>query len=240
MLFLTSLFSLLAGTAFVPAARGQDIIQFDAAHNASPITGTWTTGSRAVVTGSGFANPANTSFTYPNTTGVSYSFSDDGFFEVARYRFNSNGSEPTCITGVVLWFHGTYDLLQNGSIVLTPFGDGYQQIQDPCAAVSNFIEDYNDTELFQSWRIFEDPTDGFKLHLFEFDGTPVAPQFQVSSTPNMLPPQKLRNVSSSASTTTTSTTSRKAKRSGAEGRDPRTVAWLAATLVGAAVASVLL
>jgi hypothetical protein len=173
--------------------------QFDAIHNATSISGTWSTGSQAVVTGAGFANPANESFIYPKTTGVSYSFTDDGFYEIARYRFVSNGSEPTCITGVIGWVHGTYDLLANGSIIMTPFGDGYQQIQDPCAAVSNFVEVYNDTELYQSWRIFQDPVTGYKLHLFQFDGSPVAPQFQVSVTPNMLPTQLLRNVT----TTTT-------------------------------------
>lgn len=77
---------------------------------------------------------------------------------------------------------------------MTPFGDGYQQIQDPCAAVSNFVEVYNETELYQSWRIFQDPVTGYKLHLFQFDGSPVAPQFQVSVAPNMLPTQLLRNV----------------------------------------------
>ena len=105
-----------------------------------------------------------------------------------------SGSEPTCITGVMNWVHGEYQLLGNGSIVMTPFGDGFQQIQDPCGAVSNFIEIYNDTELYQSWRIFLDPTDGPKLHLFQFDGSPVAPQFQLSATPNMLPTRALRNV----------------------------------------------
>ena len=104
------------------------------------------------------------------------------------------GSEPTCITGVMNWVHGTYQLLDNGSMIMTPFGDGFQQIQDPCAAVSNFIEVYNDTELYQSWRIFMDPQDGPKLHLFQFDGSPVAPQFQLSAVPNMLPTQLLRNV----------------------------------------------
>jgi hypothetical protein len=93
------------------------------------------------------------------------------------------------------WVHGTYDLLSNGSILLYPNGDGYQQIQDPCAPVSNFIENYNDTELYQSWRIFYDNDTGdIKLHLFQFDGSPLAPQFRVSATPNMLPTTQLRNV----------------------------------------------
>lgn len=122
-----------------------------------------------------------------------YASSEDGFYEIARYRFTGNGTQPNCITGVVNWVHGTYDLVSNGSIVMTPFGDGFQQIQDSCAAVSNFIETYNDTELYNSWRIFTDPVDGYKLHLFNFDNSAVAPQFQVSTTPNMLPTHSLRN-----------------------------------------------
>ncbi|KAI0671235.1 chaperone for protein-folding within the ER, fungal-domain-containing protein [Trametes maxima] len=204
---------LTAALAAVPTALSQTIV-YNSAHNATPISGTWSSGSKAVVTGD-FANPANLSFNYPKTTGVSYAFTDDGFYEVARYRFTSNGetpqqyapgrrtkhtspcSNPSCITGVLQWHHGTHQLLDNGSIVLTPFGDGYQQIQDPCAAESNFIEDYNFTELYNMWQIFLDPTDGPKLHLFNFDGSPVAPLFQVYSTANMLPSRKLRNTTAS-------------------------------------------
>ncbi|KAG6866169.1 hypothetical protein C0991_007719 [Blastosporella zonata] len=79
---------------------------------------------------------------------------------------------------------------------MVAFNDGYQQIQDPCAAVSNFIENYNLTEYYVQWRIFMDPTFGPKLHLFQFDGSPLAPQFQVSTTPNMLPTTLLRNLPS--------------------------------------------
>lgn len=141
--------------------------------------------------------------------------SEDGFYEISRYRFNGNGeryfhflfntclnlvclgSEPTCITGVANWVHGKYALNGNGSMTLTPLGDGYQQIQDPCAAVSNFLEDYNLTEFYTQWRIFQDPVTGYKLHLFQFDGSPLAPQFQVLTTPNMLPTTLLRNVPTS-------------------------------------------
>jgi len=187
--------------AAATTALAQDIV-YNSDHNTTSITGTWSSGSQRVVTGSGFANPLNTSFIYPLTTGVSYSFTDDGFYEIARYRFNSNGSEPVCITGVIGWVHGTFTFNPNGSLTMYPFGDGYQQIQDPCAAVSNFIQNYNDTELYQSWQIFTDPTTGYKLHLFAFDGSPVAPQFQVSPTPNMLPTQMLRNVTVPVETTT--------------------------------------
>ncbi|KAG6909279.1 hypothetical protein DXG01_001223 [Tephrocybe rancida] len=193
-------FICLVLASLAPSAYSQDII-YNAEHNATTIVGTWSSGSKNVMTGAGFANPANQSFTYPKTTGVSYSFSDDGFYEIARYRFNGNGSEPTCITGVIGWVHGHYSLNSNGSITMVPLGDGYQQVQDPCAAVSNFIEDYNITETYVQWRIFQDPTTGYKLHLFQFDGAPLAPQFQVSTTPNMLPTTLLRNL---PTTTTTS------------------------------------
>jgi hypothetical protein len=198
MLFNPLLALVLASLSSVFA---QDI-QFDKEHNATSIVGTWSSGSKAVLTGAGFANPANQSFTYPKTTGISYSFSDDGYYEISRYRFNGNGSEPTCITGVIGWVHGNYTLLGNGSIILSPLPDGFQQIQDPCAAVSNFIETYNITEFYRSWRIFQDPTLGFKLHLFQYDGAPLAPQFQVSTTPNMLPTSLLRNVSAAQANAT--------------------------------------
>ncbi|KAF8657327.1 hypothetical protein AX16_002249 [Volvariella volvacea WC 439] len=172
-----------------------EVIVYDAIHNATPIVGTWSSGSRAVSTGSGFANPARMSFTYPLNTGISYSFDEEGNYEIARYRFIGNGSHPTCIVGVISWVHGTYELLFNGSIVMTPFGDGYQQVQDPCAAVSNLIEPFNFTEFYTNWRIFMDPVQGAKLHLFQYDGAPLAPQYRISETPNMLPTRLLRNVS---------------------------------------------
>ncbi|KAF7375087.1 Proteasome subunit [Mycena sanguinolenta] len=240
MLFLP-LTALLAAAS---AASAQDI-EYNSAHNVTPITGTWSSGSKHVVTGTGFANPSQESFTYPNTTGVGYAFSDDGWYEIARYRFASNASEPNCIIGTVVWVHGTYDLLGNGSIVLTPAGDGYQQVQAPCAATSNFIQNYNFTELMQSWQIFMDPTDGPKLHLFQFDGSPVAPLFQLSAEPNMLPKQVLRNVSGTVVTTTSdglvtteTQASRKRKRSAAP--ELKRPMGAIAGLVGAALLSAVL
>ncbi|KAF6755905.1 ROT1 protein [Ephemerocybe angulata] len=196
-MILTSLLTVvLASLAQLTVAQVDDTqgpILYDLAHNATVITGTWTSGSKAVVTGEGFCDPVKLTFTYPKNTGVSFSFSGDGHYEIARYRFNGNGSDPTCITGVIGWVHGTYTLNTNGSIWMKPFGDGFQQIQDPCAAVSNFIETYNETEYYKGWRIFSDPNDGPKLHLYQFDGSPVAPLFQVSTTPSMFPTKLLRN-----------------------------------------------
>ncbi|KAJ6456501.1 chaperone for protein-folding within the ER, fungal-domain-containing protein [Mycena sanguinolenta] len=215
---LGSLFALvLAGSL----ASAQD---YTADQNTTSITGTWSSGTQNVVPGSvrlassfffldtsdsgwildqGFANPAQETFIYPKASGVGYSFTDDGWYELARFRYTGNSSHPECIVGTVVWAHGTYDLLDNGSIILTPIGDGYQQVQSPCNKDNtNFIQDYNITETYASWRIFTDVTFGPKLHLFEFDGSPVAPLFRVSDQPNMLPQQKLRNIEVQVVTTT--------------------------------------
>ncbi|KAF8585014.1 hypothetical protein K439DRAFT_1632970 [Ramaria rubella] len=187
-----SLLSLIFTALPVFGQGTQAPIVYDSIHNATPITGTWSTGSGAVQTGPGFANPVNFSFTYPKTTGRSFSFTDDGFFEQAEYRFSSNASDPRCITGVITFQHGTYQLLDNGSIVLNPFAqDGRQQVEDPCVAVSNQLTQWNSTVLFQSWRIFPLPGGGNHLNLYEFDGTPVAPMNLVANPPNMLPTQVL-------------------------------------------------
>jgi len=207
MILSSLLIILLAALASPVSAQVSDTqgpIVFDSIHNATTIYGTWSSGSKGVVTGPSFANPANMTFSYPQTTGVSYSFTTDGHYESARYRFNSNGSEPTCITGVIIWVHGTYLLNANGSITLQAFPDGYQQVQDPCAAQSNFIQSYTYTEYYMGWRIYQDPVAGYKLHMFMADGTPVAPQFQVSVTPNMLPTKVLRNITTVLSRRSTS------------------------------------
>ncbi|KAG9308512.1 chaperone for protein-folding within the ER, fungal-domain-containing protein [Chiua virens] len=197
-MFVLSLLSLLLA---IPAL-GQTIV-YDSQHNVTTIIGTWSSGSQNVVTGPGFAQPANESFIYPPTTGISYSFSSDGYYEVARYRMTGNGTLPNCITGVMNWCHGTYDLVSNGSIILTPFGDGYQQIQDPCAPVSNFIESYNDTELYQLWNIYTDVTRGYTLQMYQWDGSPLPPMWQLTASPEMLPTQLLRNVSTASSSSST-------------------------------------
>lgn len=50
------------------------VSQQDMAMVQQTLIGTWSSGSQHVVTGPGFANPVNMSFTYPSTTGISYSF----------------------------------------------------------------------------------------------------------------------------------------------------------------------
>ncbi|EIW81532.1 hypothetical protein CONPUDRAFT_82418 [Coniophora puteana RWD-64-598 SS2] len=187
--------ALAAAAALISPVLGQGTtIQYTPTHNITTIYGTWASGSKNVITGPSFASPNNVSFHYPATTGMSYSFTTDGYYEIARYRMEGNGSAPNCITGVMNWAHGKYTLQPNGSITMTPFGDGYQQIQDACAAVSNFMQDYNDTELYAQWGISRDTTLGYILQLYQFDGSPLPPQYQISTSPIMLPTQPLRNV----------------------------------------------
>jgi len=138
--------------------------------------------------------PLDRSLTFPTNTGQSYSFDESTmWFEVLRYRMVGNGSNPYCITVVLNWCHGQFAFNPNGSISFTPVNDGYQRIQDRCSANSDFIEPYHLPELYSSWRIFLDPIDGPKFHLFAFDGSPEPPMKLLSATPNMLPEQLLVN-----------------------------------------------
>lgn len=117
---------------------------------------------------------------------------------------------PTCITGVLQWVHGNYTKNDNGTITCVPFGDGFQQIQDPCAAQSNFVDtNYNFTEIYSQWQIFQDPVAGYKLHLWQQDGTPVSPLFQIATSPNMLPTTVLRSAPKPATTSDGLISSRK-------------------------------
>lgn len=115
------------------------------------------------------------------------------------------GSAPQCITGVMNFVHGQFQQNPNGSLTMYPFGDGFQQIQAPCAPTSNFLEAYNDTELYQSWQVIQDPVLGTTLQMSQFDSSLLPPLYLVSTTPNMLPTQLLRNVSSSSTISKRST-----------------------------------
>jgi len=98
-------------------------------------------------------------------------------------------SKPKVYTIVLNWAHGQFVFNGNGSRTLIPITDGYQQIQEPCSANSDFTEDYYLQEMYQSWQIFLDPVDGPKFYLFAFDGSPEQPIYLLSQMPNMLPTQ---------------------------------------------------
>jgi len=190
-----STFATILVSLFISSVVVAQDVTYNSIHNTTSLLGLWSSGSGNVRTGPGFCNPLNFSFTYPTTTGISYSFTVDelsdgssGYFEEAQYRFTGNGSQPTCIVGVVQWQHGEYVLNANGSMVLNPYAsDGRQQVQDMCAAVSNVIQQFNQTTYFANWNIYNDPQRGPTLQIYEFDGTPMSPLYQLALTPNMLP-----------------------------------------------------
>ncbi|QRW19923.1 ATP phosphoribosyltransferase [Rhizoctonia solani] len=185
--------SALVATAVAPlVALAQDIV-YDAIHNATSIQGTWSSGSQHVRTGPvRLCKPIELVIYLSFYGGNLILIYRRWIWEQALYRFEGNASYPQCIKGIVIFQHGTYQLNSNGSISLTPWWqDGRIQVQDPCAPVSNIITLYNQTEYMVQWRIFRDPTYGPKLHLFQYDGAPLAPMFLVADPPNMLPTRVL-------------------------------------------------
>ena len=107
----------------------------------------------------------------PSLTGFSYSFTDDGYYEVAYYRAISNrlslvfqthsnkflisfaAKNPSCPQGIIQWQHGTFSAPSNGSLVLTPFGvDGRQLLSNPCQFQNSVYTRYNQSELFRVSR----------------------------------------------------------------------------------------
>ncbi|KAL1992071.1 hypothetical protein VTN49DRAFT_4103 [Thermomyces lanuginosus] len=185
------------------------------------LTGTWSSKSRQVITGPGFYDPIEDRLKEPPLTGISYSFSDDGYFEEAYYRAISEPSNPECPKAVMQWQHGTYSVKSNGSLVLTPFAsDGRQLFSDPCAGDTSVYTRYNQTERFRSYRISTDAYHGvLRLDLEQIDGAPIQPLYIVYRQPKMLPTTTLDATYSATST------SDKLKRSTVEhgpGRTPNT------------------
>ncbi|TIC35747.1 methionine adenosyltransferase II, beta [Wallemia mellicola] len=159
------------------------------------LVGTWSSGSGGVQTGTGFCTPSEYSFNVPDTTGISYSFTKDGFYEESTYKFNSNASAPQCIQAVLIWQHGTYVINDDNGIDTTPIAeDGRIQVEDPCAASSNVLTTANITRNFQSFLPFDDPVKDKKaLQLYDFDGSLLAPMYLISKSPNMLPTGSITN-----------------------------------------------
>lgn len=133
------------------------------------LVGTWTTKSKAVLTGPGFYNPVTDMLTEPNHPGISYSFTEDGHYEEAYYRAISNrkmrtgggrdgttnadnntATQPACPSAILQWQHGTYTLEANGSLILTPFAvDGRQVMSSPCSYDQSVYTRYHNTELLK-------------------------------------------------------------------------------------------
>ena len=88
-------------------------------------------------------------FTAPTSGGSSYSFTEDGFFEVAKFQYNSNcklidpddsAEHPNCFTAQLIWQHGTY-VSNESSITMNPYkGDGAVQTLSPCQSKDKQVQ----------------------------------------------------------------------------------------------------
>ncbi|KAI4229196.1 MAG: hypothetical protein L6R36_001045 [Xanthoria steineri] len=161
----------------------------------------------------GFYDPVNEKMFEPPLTGFSYSFTDDGFYEVAYYRAGSNPVQPACPKGIIQWQHGKYRKASNGSLVLNPFAvDGRQLMSDPCAYENAVYTRYHQQEIFKHYEVFPNPYDkAQRLNLYGWDGAPMNPMYLAYKPPQMLPTQTLNPTSAAATGTRPSSTS-KSKR----------------------------
>ncbi|KAI9640699.1 Reversal of tor2 lethality [Ciborinia camelliae] len=180
-----------------------------AAPSLDELAGTWSTKSGAVLTGPGFYNPVNDSLLEPTHTGISYSFTADGYYEEAYYRAVANPAEPSCVSSIMQWQHGKVVLNSDGSLSLNPFSvDGRQLESAPCIASTATYTRYNQSETMEKFQVYTDPyTKLTRLDLYQFDGTPVNPMFLAYSPALMLPTETLNPTSKA-----TSTSSSKMKR----------------------------
>jgi hypothetical protein len=180
----------VAAAAYAIGARAQ-ANDLSATNNVTSIEGTWSS-NPSVSTGGDFCTPAENKFNPPVNTGISYSFTDDGYFEEAQYQFDANGARPECIAAKLIFQHGTYEF-KGDSIVLHPFeADGRIQVQNACAAVTTNVYYFAEDVVFKDWGItIDQSTAAYKLQLNAFDGRKLAPLFLTARPPNMLPTQPL-------------------------------------------------
>jgi hypothetical protein len=166
------------------------------------LTGTWSTKSLNVSTGPRFYDPINDRFKEPSLTGISYSFTDDGFFEEAYYRAIANPTDPQCPEGLMQWQHGSYSLQPNGSLVLVPLAvDGRQLLSSPCDRDYSEYTRYNQTEVFRSYRVYTDPFHNvLRLDLYGWDGTPMNALYLIYKPPEMLPTTTLNPIAKATAT----------------------------------------
>ncbi|KAK2630447.1 hypothetical protein QTJ16_001267 [Diplocarpon rosae] len=179
------------------------------------LVGTWTTKSAKVLTGPGFYNPVNDSFIEPKHTGISYSFTQDGFYESAYYRAISNPAKPSCPAAIMQFQHGTVVENTDGSLSLTPFSvDGRQLLSDPCEGDNAIYTRFNQPETMKSYAVYVDPySQRTRLDLYQFNGAPINPMYLAYSPPQMLPTVTMNP------TTATATKAKRALANGEEGGD---------------------
>lgn len=175
--------------------------------NMDELEGTWVSKSNTVFTGPGFYDPVDELLIEPALPGISYSFTADGHYEEALYRITSNPQNHSCAIASITYQHGTYELLSNGSLVLTPIAvDGRQLLSDPCgtsesnAAYTRYVQ----STWFEKYQVSVSAYHGrYMLQIYQFDGSPMQPLYLAYKPPMMLPTYAL-NPTDSASETSSS------------------------------------
>ncbi|KAH8916698.1 hypothetical protein BT69DRAFT_1339909 [Atractiella rhizophila] len=183
------MFALWLSLLLFALSRAQDF-----PYNVTDITGTWCSGwGNTVVTGPAFANPLNFTFNPPETRGISYSFTGDGFYEEAQYRYLSNASDPSCPKVILIWQHGTYNLHSNQSITTLPIPeDGRIRIDDPCAGQTSTVYYYNEPGLYTNWTItISENHQQYMLQLARYDGALLPRMYLTYKPPMMYPPYQI-------------------------------------------------
>ncbi|KAH9845110.1 protein rot1-like [Teratosphaeria destructans] len=212
----------MGGLLYTTLAAALPLLHFTAAQAAAggtwptDIVGTWSTKSNKTLTGPGFYDPINERLIEPSRTGVSYSFTSNGWYEEAHYRAISNPQKPNCPSGIMQWQHGNWYMASNGSLILTPIAvDGRQLLSQPCTYKQSIYTRYNQSELMDRYAVYTDPYHNIpRLDIYRFDGSPMNPMYLAYSPPQMLPTSTLNPVtaSSTAGSKSTSTNKAKAKR----------------------------
>ena len=119
----------------------------------------------------GFYNPVNDSFIEPSHTGISYSFTADGYYEEAYYRAVSNrtpeldadireytdesiATNPACPQAIMQFQHGTVVQNSDNSLSFSPFAvDGRQLQSNPCVSSTSTYTRYNQSETMSVCQI---------------------------------------------------------------------------------------
>ncbi|ODV92266.1 hypothetical protein CANCADRAFT_851 [Tortispora caseinolytica NRRL Y-17796] len=173
-------------------------------NNVTSLYGTWSTLSDSVFTGPGFYDPVDEYLAEPDHPGMSFSFTDDGYWEMAIYAVTPNPQTPSCPSAALIFQHGTYEIASNYSLVLSPFQpDGRQLYSNPCtdAGFSVYMR-YYQFLVYQRFEILVDNYLGnYMLRLYEFDGTPTNPMYLKYRPPMMLPTITLNPTASADATT---------------------------------------
>ncbi|RLV93113.1 Protein ROT1 [Spathaspora sp. JA1] len=185
--------------------------------NMAELEGTWSSKSNTVFTGPGFYDPVDELLIEPDLPGISYSFTADGHYEEALYRVVSNPQNHSCPVGSVTYQHGKYELLSNGSLVLTPIAvDGRQLLSDPCNSPDPSKSTYTryvQPTWFKTYQVYIDPYHGrYTLQIYQFDGSKMQPLYLAYKPPVMLPTYALNPIDDESTTATSLPQQQKVKR----------------------------